>query len=205
MNSTLGPRPTHPRRDRRGDAQRQRCECACWIERTSRPSRRTAPSVRRRSREAVTGAPDHPATPGHWYVTVDYGGQPGRGRASVRVLPGALPPLRQLSGPALGNRPGCPSRWRWSSTQLDAEVVGWDVFISHATDKDDFVRLLAWRSPDPGPGLVRRVRVADRIEPASEHRPRPGSVPVRVRRAVAGSSRELALHASSTACDTGCR
>ena len=38
---------------------------------------------------------------GHWYLVIDYGGVRGRGRASVQVLPGALPELRQRSMPTL--------------------------------------------------------------------------------------------------------
>jgi len=80
---------------------------------------------------------------GHWYVTVDYGGFAGRGRASVQVLPGLLPELRQRSLPSL-----VPIRENVEA-MCDSEVGEfgereWDVFISHATeDKDEVVRPLA--------------------------------------------------------------
>ena len=85
------------------------------------------------------------ATPhsGHWHVAIDYGGLPGSGRASVRVLPGALPPLRQQSLPSLAqvatsdDLPGADGAAGLVEKQ-------WDVFVSHATeDKEELVRPLA--------------------------------------------------------------
>lgn len=80
---------------------------------------------------------------GHWYVTVDYGGYAGRGRAGVRVLPGNLPPVRERALPALDS-----IRDNVSAMFEDEDVAAtdreWDVFISHATeDKDEVVRPLA--------------------------------------------------------------
>lgn len=76
---------------------------------------------------------------GHWYVVVDYGGRPGRGRAGVEVLPPPLPEFRGARGGPLG-----------SIADAIEEVHGegfqpaYDVFISHATeDKDELVRPLA--------------------------------------------------------------
>ena len=78
---------------------------------------------------------------GHWYVTVDYGGYSGRGRAGVRVLPGNLPTLQQRALPSLD------AIRRNISTMHEQDDDGmreWDVFISHATeDKGDVVRPLA--------------------------------------------------------------
>ena len=78
---------------------------------------------------------------GHWHVVVDYGGNPGRGRAGVRVLPGNLPQLRQRSLPSLA--PMAESVAALAMDQ-DQQPKEWDVFISHASeDKNDVVRPLA--------------------------------------------------------------
>ena len=76
---------------------------------------------------------------GHWHVAIDMQGLRGSTRASVRILPGALP--------AIQDRPlsEVPSLLR-DNIPLPAESGGetHDVFISHASeDKDDFVRPLA--------------------------------------------------------------
>lgn len=78
---------------------------------------------------------------GHWHVAVDYGGYSGRGRASVRVLPGPLPAGRTLSS-------GNPDLAAIADNiaelvdHPDSGVI--DVFISHASeDKDDIARPLA--------------------------------------------------------------
>lgn len=83
---------------------------------------------------------------GHWYVVIDLGGYSGTVRSSVRVLPGNLPPARQLS---LSSMP---------SLRLDMDNVDslptnreYDVFISHATeDKEEVVRPLANALRDRG-------------------------------------------------------
>lgn len=76
---------------------------------------------------------------GHWYVAVDMRGLSGSTRASFRVLPGALPEVRErpLSDvPSLVRREAPPS--------VDSGGQTHDVFISHASeDKDEFVRPLA--------------------------------------------------------------
>jgi hypothetical protein len=76
---------------------------------------------------------------GHWHVAVDMQGLRGSTRASVQMLPGALP--------AIQDRPlsDVPSLVR-DNIPPPAESGGetHDVFISHASeDKDDFVRPLA--------------------------------------------------------------
>lgn len=76
---------------------------------------------------------------GHWHVAVDMQGLRGSTRASVRVLPGALPDIqeRPLSEVPSLVRDDIPP-----PTESGIEVH--DVFISHASeDKDDFVRPLA--------------------------------------------------------------
>jgi hypothetical protein len=80
---------------------------------------------------------------GHWYVTVDYGGFAGRGRASVRVLPGALPELRQRTLPAL-DQIGRNVAAMLGGDEAEVLAREWDVFICHATeDKEEVVRQLA--------------------------------------------------------------
>ncbi len=77
---------------------------------------------------------------GHWHVAVDMQGLRGSTKASVRVLPGALPeiqdrPLREV--PSLVRDIVPPPSETGGKTH--------DVFISHASeDKDDFVRPLAY-------------------------------------------------------------
>lgn len=76
---------------------------------------------------------------GHWYVAIDMQGLRGSTNASVRVVQGALPEIRE--------RPlsEVPSLVR-DNVLPPAETGGetHDVFISHASeDKDDFVRPLA--------------------------------------------------------------
>lgn len=76
---------------------------------------------------------------GHWHVAIDMQGLRGSTRASVRVLPGALPsiqdrPLSEVPSLVRDNIP--PPAESGGETH--------DVFISHASeDKDDFVRPLA--------------------------------------------------------------
>jgi len=91
----------------------------------------------------ATKSPVHLQVPnsGHWYVTVDMRGLRGTTNASVRVLPGTLPEIRErplssvpsliLDDDGLGLAPSDSTRQ-------------YDVFISHASeDKDDVVRPLA--------------------------------------------------------------
>lgn len=76
---------------------------------------------------------------GHWHVAVDMQGLKGSTRASVRILPGALPEIREAplsSVPSLVQNMPPPTSATSSKTH--------DVFISHASeDKDAFVRPLA--------------------------------------------------------------
>lgn len=76
---------------------------------------------------------------GHWHVAVDMQGLRGSVRSSARVLPNALPPIRQeplSSVPSLIH--ATPS-----DEMLDTEK-DYDVFISHASeDKQSIVRSLA--------------------------------------------------------------
>lgn len=80
---------------------------------------------------------------GHWHVVVDHGGHRGRTRASVRVLPGALPAGRSSTPgrfPELGE---IADNVASLVDHSDADTV-LDAFISHASeDKDDVARPLA--------------------------------------------------------------
>lgn len=93
----------------------------------------------------VTKSPVHLQIPhtGHWYVTIDYGGFRGHGRASVNVLPGPLPKLTPRQMPSLGAIGANVANLHQAENDDDAHR-SWDVFVSHATeDKDEVVRPLA--------------------------------------------------------------
>jgi hypothetical protein len=76
---------------------------------------------------------------GRWYVVVDYGGHPGRGKAGVEVLPPPLPEFRGARSGPLGSIADAVEQ-----VHGDDFNPSYDVFISHATeDKDDLVRPLA--------------------------------------------------------------
>lgn len=76
---------------------------------------------------------------GRWYVTVDMQGLRGTVRSGVRVLPGALPPLREIP------LADVPTLVRDTPPPVEADDGRtYDVFISHASeDKDEVVRPLA--------------------------------------------------------------
>ncbi|PKN48151.1 MAG: DUF1883 domain-containing protein [Deltaproteobacteria bacterium HGW-Deltaproteobacteria-17] len=76
---------------------------------------------------------------GHWHVAVDMQGLQGSTRASVRVLPGALPDIREVP---LSSVPGLVRENVPPAVETGDQA--YDVFISHASeDKDDIVRSLA--------------------------------------------------------------
>jgi len=89
----------------------------------------------------ATKSPVNIAIPhsGRWHAVVDMQGLGGRVNASMRVLPGPLPELREAplsSEPALVRREMAPP--------VDQSIQIYDVFISHASeDKEDVVRPLA--------------------------------------------------------------
>jgi len=80
---------------------------------------------------------------GYWHVAIDLGGYKGTVKSSVRVLPGALPAIkdRPLSSvPSLVHG----RRADENPTMLEDDIREYDVFISHASeDKDEVVRDLA--------------------------------------------------------------
>jgi hypothetical protein len=76
---------------------------------------------------------------GHWYVTVDMQGLTGTTRSSIRMMPNALPEMRQ---PSLASVPSLVQD-RNKPPEFDNEEREYDVFISHASeDKDEVVRPL---------------------------------------------------------------
>jgi hypothetical protein len=75
---------------------------------------------------------------GHWYVAVDMQGLRGSTRASVRVVPGVLPEIREAPLSSI------PSLVRGQPPAVQGGDEVFDVFISHASeDKDTIVRSLA--------------------------------------------------------------
>jgi hypothetical protein len=79
---------------------------------------------------------------GNWHVTVDMQGLVGTVRSSIRMLPSALPELRQ---PPLSSVPSLVHKYD-DTPNSDEDYVEkeFDVFISHASeDKDEVVRPLA--------------------------------------------------------------
>lgn len=86
---------------------------------------------------------------GNWYVTVDMQGLRGSVRSSARILPGALPELREVplaSVPSLIQRNPPPG-----TDSSDDPAREYDVFISHASeDKDSVVRPLAYALSNGG-------------------------------------------------------
>ncbi|VVE83004.1 DUF1883 domain-containing protein [Pandoraea sputorum] len=78
-------------------------------------------------------------TSGHWYVAVDMQGLRGSTKASVRVVPGALPEIHERP---LADIPSLVRDEVPTPEQSGGQTH--DVFISHASeDKEDFVRALA--------------------------------------------------------------
>lgn len=81
----------------------------------------------------------HIPNSGHWHVAIDMQGLRGSTRASVKVVPGALPPIREAP---LGSVPSLVRDHPAPVPEAGGEV--YDVFISHASeDKDSVVRELA--------------------------------------------------------------
>jgi hypothetical protein len=77
---------------------------------------------------------------GRWYVTIDMQGLRGTVRSSIRMMPSALPEMRQ---PALSTVPSLVQD-KNKPPEYDYEEREYDVFISHASeDKDEVVRPLA--------------------------------------------------------------
>jgi hypothetical protein len=76
---------------------------------------------------------------GHWHVAIDMQGLQGSTRASVRIMPGVLPDIREAP---LTSIPSLVQPERPPTTEGGGE--SYDVFISHASeDKDAVVRSLA--------------------------------------------------------------
>ncbi|HYO26198.1 MAG TPA: DUF1883 domain-containing protein [Lacipirellulaceae bacterium] len=76
---------------------------------------------------------------GNWHVTVDMQGLRGTVRSSARILPGALPEMREIP---LSEVPSLVQNAPPAGGAVGAKE--YDVFISHASeDKDEIVRPLA--------------------------------------------------------------
>lgn len=92
----------------------------------------------------ATKSPVRLAVPrsGHWHVAIDMRGLRGTVNASTRVLPTALPTIKQQ--PPLSSIPSLVHN-RGFGIDFDVDVdPEYDVFISHASeDKDEVVRPLA--------------------------------------------------------------
>jgi hypothetical protein len=90
----------------------------------------------------ATKSPVHLQIPnsGHWYVAVDMNGLRGSTSASVRVLPNALPKIREQP---LSSLPSLDlARYDLAEDNTKRE---YDVFVSHASeDKDEVVRPLVY-------------------------------------------------------------
>jgi hypothetical protein len=96
----------------------------------------------------VKRSPHRMAIPrsGHWYVLVTMDGLRGRTNASVRILPGALPPARtSYAGHALGPiRQAADEYAEVAEEAPPPDAKPYDVFICHShADKDEVVRPLA--------------------------------------------------------------
>ena len=79
---------------------------------------------------------------GHWHVAIDMQGLRGNVRSSARVLPSALPPLREIRQPPLSQVPSLVQNTPPDSSPDTAKE--YDVFIAHASeDKEAVVRALA--------------------------------------------------------------
>ena len=79
---------------------------------------------------------------GQWYLVIDMGGHSGSVRHSMRILPGALAPLREIP---LSSVPSLVQRHHdRAGRPPEDDDREFDVFISHASeDKDEVVRPLA--------------------------------------------------------------
>lgn len=79
---------------------------------------------------------------GHWHVTVDMAGLRGSVNSSARILPSALPPLKEAPLSSVPSLVHMPRGTLPGSDEEDSRTF--DVFIAHASeDKDDVARPLA--------------------------------------------------------------
>ncbi|MHB1536215.1 MAG: DUF1883 domain-containing protein [Acidimicrobiales bacterium] len=97
----------------------------------------------------ATKSPVRLAVPssGRWHLVVDMQGLRGSTKSSVRIIPGSalrpLPPIRDSHSQLRGIADNLAEVGR-SAIPAPARNIGYDVFISHATeDKDAIVRPLA--------------------------------------------------------------
>jgi hypothetical protein len=77
---------------------------------------------------------------GRWYVVVNTGGVAGNVRASVEVLPGPLPAIRQAAPPPLELiREAADAYAESEAPSGTVDEKAFDVFISHATEDKELV------------------------------------------------------------------
>lgn len=86
---------------------------------------------------------------GRWYLVIDLGGYVGNVRHSMRILPGAMPALRERP---LSTVPSLvQGKDEEPANFEESKIREFDVFISHASeDKDEVVRPLAHALQDSG-------------------------------------------------------
>ena len=83
-----------------------------------------------------------------WYLVIDMGGHGGSVRHSMRILPGALQPLRDIP---LSSVPSLVQPHHDQMNDPETDDHEFDVFISHASeDKDEVARPLAAALQDGG-------------------------------------------------------
>jgi hypothetical protein len=108
---------------------------------------------------------------GQWHVVIDFGGYPGGVRSSVRVLPGALPPIRSQRNPQLATLAENLAEEAPESGVDRAKAF--DVFISHAgEDKAAVVRPLAAAIVDRGVSVwfdEFELRIGDSLRRKIDH------------------------------------
>jgi hypothetical protein len=94
-------------------------------------------------------SPTHLTVPrnGHWYVVIHIGGLRGSVRHGARVLPGALPEIRQPDLRSIVRQAAEPD----PEIPLSETAPEYDLFVSHATeDKEGIVRALVTGLQDHG-------------------------------------------------------
>ena len=81
---------------------------------------------------------------GHWYLVIDFGGYAGNVRHSIRMLPGAMPQLREAPLTSVPSLVRGHSNIESPEPHTVEDNREFDVFISHASeDKEEVVRPLA--------------------------------------------------------------
>lgn len=111
---------------------------------------------------------------GHWYAVANLGGYPGRLGISARVLPGAMPALRQQPMPNLSAIADNAAAFEPDEPDPAAQDgPEYDVFVSHATeDKEEIVRPLALALQERGVAVWYdefELRIGDSLRRKIDH------------------------------------